>query len=311
MARNTAFWKGTEMAVLVVGSIAFDTVETPHGRREEMLGGSATHFSCGARYFTDVRVVAVVGSDFPSGGLEFLRSRGVDLDGLQVREGKTFRWEAAYDGDMAQAETLATHLNVFEDFSPEIPESYKDSPFLFLANIDPDLQADVLRQVEKPVFVAADTMNHWIAEKKESVRELLASADAAILNDAEVRMLTGEANLAVAAERIRSYGTKYVVIKKGEHGAVLFSGESYFSLPGLPLVDVHDPTGAGDTFAGGFMGRLAQLGEVTESALREAVLYGSAMASFNVQAFGVEGTANLTPEDIERRLEVFRNLVRV
>jgi len=299
------------MSVLVVGSIAFDTVETPHGRREEMLGGSATHFSCAARYFTDVRLVAVVGSDFPSEGLEFLRSRGVDLDGLQVREGKSFRWEAVYHGDMSQAETLATHLNVFRDFSPVIPESYKDSPFVFLANIDPDLQAEVLRQVKKPVLVAADTMNHWIADKKESVRKLLASADAAILNDAEARMLSGEASLPLAAERIRSYGTKYVVIKKGEHGALLFSGQTRFALPGLPLSDVRDPTGAGDTFAGGFMGRLAQLETVTESALREAVLYGCTMASFNVQAFGVEGTASLTRQDIDRRLEEFRNLVRL
>jgi sugar/nucleoside kinase (ribokinase family) len=305
------FSREVQMSVLVVGSIAFDTVETPHGRREEILGGSATHFSCAARYFTQVRVVAVVGSDFPSSGREFLESRGVDLEGLQVREGKTFRWEAAYHGDMAQAETLATHLNVFKDFSPEIPESYKDSPFVFLANIDPDLQADVLRQVEKPVLVAADTMNHWIVEKADSVRSLLSSVDAAILNDAEARMLTGEQNLTRAAQEIRSYGTKYVVVKKGEHGAVLFCGDARFALPGLLLVDVVDPTGAGDTFAGGFMGRLAQLGEVTEANLREAVFYGSAMASFNVQAFGVEGTANLTPEDINGRLEEFRSLVRI
>jgi len=299
------------MSVLVVGSIAFDTVETPHGRREEMLGGSATHFSCAARYFTQVRVVAVVGTDFPAAGREFLESRGVDLEGLQVREGKTFRWEAAYHGDMAQAETLATHLNVFKDFSPTIPESYKDSPFVFLANIHPDLQADVLRQVEKPVLVAADTMNHWIVDKKEAVKSLLASTDVAILNDAEARMLTDEHNLTLAAQKIWSYGTKYVVIKKGEHGAVLFCGEVCFALPGLLLLDVRDPTGAGDTFAGGFMGRLAEMGEVSEATLREAVLYGSAMASFNVQAFGVEGTANLTREDIDRRLEEFKSLIRL
>jgi sugar/nucleoside kinase (ribokinase family) len=235
----------------------------------------------------------------------------VDFDGLQVREGKTFRWEAAYHDYMAQAETLATHLNVFKDFSPEIPASYKDSPFVFLANIDPDLQSDVLRQVEKPRFIAADTMNHWIADKKESVKELLSAVDAAILNDSEVRMLTGESNLGLAAQAIRSYGTKYVVVKKGEHGAVLFCGDSCLALPGMMLIDVVDPTGAGDTFAGGFMGRLAELGEVTESALREAVLYGSVMASFNVQAFGVEGTANLTREDIGRRLGEFRNLIHV
>jgi sugar/nucleoside kinase (ribokinase family) len=299
------------MSVLVVGSIAFDTVETPHGRREEMLGGSATHFACAARYFTRVRVVAVVGSDFPSEGIEFLTSRGVDVEGLQVREGKTFRWEAAYRGDMAQAQTLATHLNVFKDFAPTIPESYRDSPFVFLANIDPDLQADVLRQVRKPVLIAADTMNHWIADKKESVRRLLGCADVAILNDAEARMLTNEHNLALAAEKIRSYGTKYVVVKKGEHGAVLFGEGLCFALPGFPLADVRDPTGAGDTFAGGFMGRIAQLGEVNEAALRDAVLYGCAMASFNVQSFGVEGTANLTEADIERRLEEFRELIRV
>jgi len=299
------------MSILVVGSIAFDTVATPYDRREEMLGGSATHFSCTARYFTEVRVVAVVGSDFPERGLEFLRSRGVDIEGLQVREGKTFRWEAAYNGDMAQAKTLATHLNVFQDFSPVIPESYKDSHFVFLANIDPDLQAEVLRQVENPVLVAADTMNHWIAGKKESVRNLLASVDAAIINDAEARMLTGASSLAVAAQRIRSYGTKYVVIKKGEHGALLFTDEFCFALPGLPLADVHDPTGAGDSFAGGFMGTLAQFGEVTQPALRRGLLYGCIMASFNVQAFGVEGTANLSHEDIERRHREFRNLVRL
>jgi sugar/nucleoside kinase (ribokinase family) len=299
------------MSVLVVGSIAFDTVETPYDRREEMLGGSATHFSCAARYFTEVRVVAVVGNDFPKRGIEFLRSRGVDIEGLQVREGKTFRWEAAYHGDMAQAETLATHLNVFEAFLPVIPESYKDSHFVFLANIDPDLQAEVLRQVKNPILVAADTMNHWITTKKDSVRHLLASVDAAIINDAEARMLTEESNLAVAAERIRSDGTKYVIIKKGEHGAILFTEESCFALPGLPLADVHDPTGAGDSFAGGFLGTLAQFGEVTETALRRALLYGCIMASFNVQAFGVEGTANLAHEDIERRLREFKNLIRI
>jgi len=323
------------MSVLVVGSIAFDTVETPYGRREEMLGGSATHFACAARYFAPVKVVAVVGTDFPAEGFEFFRSRGMDLEGVQVRHGKTFRWVAIYRGDMAQAETLVTQLNVFRDFSPAIPESYRDSPFVFLANIDPELQADVLRQVRKPVLVAADTMDHWIADKKDSVKKLLGSADAAIINDAEARMLTDETNLFVAAERIMSYGTKHVVVKKGQHGAILFcslaAGESSlltggksdwlyedleqrvspFALPGLPLSDVRDPTGAGDTFAGGFLGRLAQLGEVTESSLREAVLYGCVMASFNVQAFGVEGTANLTEEDIDRRVQVFRNLVRV
>ncbi len=299
------------MSVLVVGSIAFDTVETPHGRREEMLGGSATHFACAARYFTRVKVVAVVGTDFPSSGREFLEGRGVDLEGLQVREGKTFRWEAAYHGDMAQAETLATHLNVFEDFSPTIPQSYKDTPFVFLANIDPDLQADVLGQVERPLLVAADTMNHWIVDKRESVRKLLGSADVAILNDAEARMLTGEHSLHLAGQKIRSYGAKYVVIKKGEHGAVLLCGEACFALPGMLPVEVVDPTGAGDTFAGGFMGRLAEIGEVTEATLREAVLYGSVMASFNVEAFGVEGTANLTREDIDRRLREFRDLIRV
>lgn len=299
------------MAVLVVGSVAFDKVETPFGLREEMLGGSATHFACAARYFTQVRVVAVVGSDFPDSGREFLESRGVDLEGLQVREGKTFRWEAAYHGDMGQAETLATHLNVFKDFSPVIPDSYKETPFVFLANIDPDLQSDVLGQVEKPRFVAADTMNHWIAEKKEAVRKLVGSADAAILNDGEARMLTDEHNLSLAAQKIRSYGTKYAVIKKGEHGAVLFCGESCLALPGLPLLDVVDPTGAGDTFAGGFMGKLSQLGKVTDASLREAVLYGSVMASFNVQAFGVEGTANLTEDDIVKRLELFQSTIRV
>jgi len=249
------------MSVLVVGSIAFDTVETPHGRREEMLGGSATHFACAARYFTQVRVVAVVGTDFPSGGIEFFNSRGVDVEGVQVREGKTFRWEAVYHGDMAQARTLATHLNVFKDFAPTIPDSYRDSPFVFLANIDPDLQADVLRQVKKPILVAADTMNHWIADKRESVRKLLGAADVAILNDAEAKMLTDEHNLAPAAEKIRSYGTKYVVVKKGEHGAMVFGEGLRFALPGFPLDDVRDPTGAGDTFAGGFMGRIAQLGD--------------------------------------------------
>ncbi len=299
------------MPVLVVGSIAFDTVETPFGRRDEMLGGSATHFSCAARYFTQVRLVAVVGKDFPPVGIEFLKDRGVDVEGLQVREGKTFRWEARYHGDMAQAETLATHLNVFKDFSPVIPDSYKNTPFVFLANIDPDLQADVLRQVESPVLVAADTMNHWIRDKGDSVRKLLSSTDVAILNDAEARMLTGEHNLVLAAKKIRSYGTNYIVIKKGEHGALLFSADSCLALPGMLLAEVADPTGAGDTFAGGFMGRLAQLGDINEYTLREAVLYGCAMASFNVEAFGVEGTANLTQDDIETRLEEYRNLVRV
>ena len=297
------------MSILVVGSVAFDTVRTPFGAATEALGGSANYFSVAASFFTAVRLVAVVGEDFPEQHLEFLRGRGVDLRGLQRVPGRTFRWVGEYGFDFNEARTLETQLNVFADFVPKIPEDYRDSDVVFLANIDPDLQREVLRQVRRPALVVADTMNYWIAGKPESLRQTLGMVDALIINDAETRQLAQEPNLVRAARTILSWGPRILIIKRGEHGALLCVEGEWFSAPALPLEAVQDPTGAGDCFAGGAVGYLASRMRFDVAHLRRAMIVGSVMASFNVEAFSLDRLRTLTTAEIAARYETFRRLV--
>jgi sugar/nucleoside kinase (ribokinase family) len=298
------------MSILVVGSVALDTVRTPFGQADEALGGSATYFSAAASFFADVRLVAVVGEDFPDQHLEFLRSRKVDLGGLRRVPGKTFRWVGEYGFDLNQARTLETQLNVFADFAPQIPEAYRDSDVVFLANIDPDLQREVLRQVRRPALIAADTMNYWIANKAESLRQTLRLVDTLLINDAETRQLADEANLVQAARKILAWGPKSLVIKRGEYGALMVNNGNWFAAPALPLEVVRDPTGAGDCFAGGFVGYLANTMNFDDASVRKAMIMGSVMASFNVEAFSLNRLRTLTYEEIEARYRAFRRLAQ-
>ncbi|MDD5687314.1 MAG: PfkB family carbohydrate kinase [Elusimicrobia bacterium] len=299
------------MSILVVGSVALDSVKTPFGERKEILGGSATYFSYSASFFTKVNLVAVVGNDFQKEHIELLKSRNINVEGLKVVEGQTFRWCGFYEYDMNEAKTLSTCLNVFETFKPEIPESYKDSKFIFLANIDPDLQMEVLSQIKKPKLIAADSMNLWIKIKKPSLIKLLSKIDILIINDAEARLLTEQSSLIKAGRIILNYGLKYVVIKKGEHGSLLLSKDNFFSAPAYPIEEVLDPTGAGDTFAGGFFGYLAKLDKKpTEDDMKKAVIYGSVMASFNVEDFSLERLKKLTNREITARYKKFKEITR-
>jgi len=298
------------MSILVVGSVAFDTVRTPFGQAEEVLGGSATYFSAAASFFADVRLVAVVGEDFPEHHLAFLRSRKVDLRGLQRVPGRTFRWVGEYGFDLNQARTLDTQLNVFADFAPEIPEEYRDSDVVFLANIDPDLQREVLRQVRRPALIAADTMNYWIANKADSLRQTLGLVDTLLINDAETRHLAGEANLVQAAQKILTWGPRSLVIKRGEYGALMINNGDWFAAPALPLEAVRDPTGAGDCFAGGFVGYLANTMNFEDASVRKAMIMGSVMASFNVEAFSLDRLRTLTYDEIEARYRAFKRLAQ-
>ncbi|MDO8427218.1 MAG: PfkB family carbohydrate kinase [Deltaproteobacteria bacterium] len=296
------------MSILVVGSVAFDSVETPFGKAEEVLGGSATYFSTSASYFTDVKLVAVVGTDFPDIHIEGLKSRGIDVSGLKKVPGKTFRWRGRYDYDLNQAHTLETHLNVFSSFNPEIPESYRESPFVFLANIDPELQIKVLEQVKGAKFVACDTMNFWIEGKPDALRKLLKKVDLFVINEGEAREFSGTASLVKAARKILNNGPKTLIIKRGEYGALMFNHGSVFSAPAYPLEDIFDPTGAGDSFAGGLMGYLANTGDLSEANLRRAIIFGSVMASFNVEAFSLERLNSLCLNDIKMRYSEFKRL---
>ncbi|HEY3447446.1 MAG TPA: PfkB family carbohydrate kinase [Myxococcales bacterium] len=299
------------MPVLVVGSVALDSVETPFGKREEILGGSATYFSMAASFFSPVRVVAVVGEDFPDAHLTMLTNRGVDLSGLVKRPGRTFRWKGRYTAQqLNEAQTLDTQLNVFEQFEPELPEPYRATPFVFLGNIDPVLQAKVLDQVAKPMLVAADTMNFWIRGKLDDLKKTLSRVDLLFVNDAEARELAGESNVVRAVRRIMDLGPKTVAVKRGEYGALLFHGEKVFSAPAFPLADVYDPTGAGDSFAGGFMGYLARCGVVTDEHLRRATIMGSVMASFAVEGFSMDRVKLLTEPEINTRFGSFRALTQ-
>ena len=295
--------------VLVVGSVALDSVETPFGKADEVLGGSGTYFSSSASHFTGVQLVGVVGDDYPVEKLEPLATRGVDLAGLEKAAGSSFRWRGRYRHDLNSAETLETHLGVFSNFRPKIPDQFKRSPFVFLANIDPRLQLQVLEQVEKPRLVACDTMNFWIESRRPELVELLGHVDLITLNDAEARQLTEHTNLVQAARWIMDKGPKHVLIKKGEHGAFMFTRDSIFFAPAYPLESVFDPTGAGDSFAGGFIGYLAATGDLSDANMRRAVVVGSAMGSFAVERFSNARLLEITRADIDARIQEFRQLV--
>lgn len=296
------------MSLLVVGSVALDTVETPFGRAEDALGGSATFFSAAASLVHPVQLVGVIGDDYPVDALGFLSDRGVDLAGLERANGESFRWSGVYSYDLNSRETLETRLGVFADFSPKIPEQFRDAEWVFLGNIDPELQIGVLDQVHKPRFVACDTMNLWIEIKRQRLVELLGRVDLLMVNDGEARQLSGQHNLTKAARWIMERGPRYLIIKKGEHGAVLFTPTSTFFVPGYPLEDVFDPTGAGDAFAGGFMAHLAQGGRLDDADMRRAVVYGSVLGSYAVEKFSVERFKDLTAEEIEERVRHFREM---
>jgi sugar/nucleoside kinase (ribokinase family) len=297
------------MSLLVVGSVALDTVETPFGRAEDALGGSATFFTAAASCFCRVQVVGVIGEDFPDGGIRFLESRNADLAGLVRLPGESFRWSGVYSYDLNSRETLSTQLGVFADFRPHIPDAFRDAEWVFLGNIDPSLQLEVLEQVRRPRFVACDSMNYWIEGKRETLLELLGRVDLLLVNDSEARELAKDHNLSRAARWIQSRGPRYVIIKKGEHGAALFTPTGVFFAPGYPLEEVFDPTGAGDAFAGGLMGFLAQNGRLEEADLRRAVVYGSAMGSFAVERFSVDRFQDLTVDEIEERVRHFREMM--
>jgi len=295
--------------VLVVGSVALDSVETPFGRADDVLGGSGTFFSSSASHFAPVQLVGVVGDDYPVEKLQPLADRGVDLAGLEHAPGSSFRWRGRYRHDLNSAETLETHLGVFSNFRPKIPEQFRNAPFVFLANIDPRLQLQVLEQVEKPRLVACDTMNFWIESRRPELVELLGHVDLITLNDSEARQLTEHSNLIKAARWIMDKGPRFVLIKKGEHGAFMFTRESIFFAPAYPLESVFDPTGAGDSFAGGFIGYLASTGDLSERSMRRAVVVGSAMGSFAVEQFSNARLMEITRADIDARVQEFRELV--
>ncbi len=297
------------MSLLVVGSVAFDAVETPFGKREKMLGGSATHFGLSASFFTDVRVVGVVGDDFGEEEMAVFRDRDINTDDLErVGGGKTFFWSGRYDFDLNTAHTLDTQLNVFADFEPKLSEASRGARMVFLGNIQPALQREVREQVSGAELVALDTMNYWITSVPEQVEAAIRVVDVVIINDAEARMLSGEPNLIKAARKILSWGPRALVIKRGEYGAAMFTKDSYFAIPAYPLESVFDPTGAGDTFAGGFMGYLSSHEKVDDDTLRRAIIFGSVMASFNVEEFGTDRVRRLTHEEINQRFRDFKRM---
>ena len=298
------------MAIAVVGSIGLDTIRTPAGRVEEVLGGSAAYFSLAARHFLPVSLVAVVGRDFPAHARAMLEHPELDLSGLEVADGKTFRWEGVYSADMNSRETLRTELNVFEQFKPKLPERTRALKNVFLANIDPTLQQEVLGQLKQPQLVLADTMNYWIHSKRDELLKILRQVRMLIINEEEAREITGEALTHKAARAILSLGPETVVVKQGEHGAFLQSSGEYFSCPAVPIETVVDPTGAGDSFAGGFVGALARMGRVSDRNLRRAVVYGAVLASFTVEGFGVSGLLQATREEILSRAEGIAAMTR-
>jgi sugar/nucleoside kinase (ribokinase family) len=296
------------VSLLVVGTVALDSVKTPFGNVDNALGGSATYFSVSASYFTDVRLVAVVGEDFPREHTQFLKSKNIDIRGLEVQKGETFKWKGEYGYDLNEAHTLATHLNVLASFKPNIVDDYRQSDVVFLANVDPDIQFDVLKQVEKPKLTACDTMNYWIESKPDSLKRTLEHVDLLTINEAEIRQLSGEAGLVKAAKKVQAMGPKIIVVKQGSYGAIMFSGHSVFSAPAYPLEFVFDPTGAGDTFAGGFMGYLASTLNFSEESMRKAIIFGSVMASLNVESFSLDRLRSLDYHEIEGRYREFKKL---
>jgi sugar/nucleoside kinase (ribokinase family) len=296
------------VSLVVVGSLALDTLETPHGRAADVLGGAASYFAIAASFFGPVQMVAVVGEDFPGRELDWFADRGVDLAGVDVRPGRSLRWSGRYHEDMNVRDTLAFEANVFEQFAPELPPAYRDASYVFLANIAPTLQARVLDQVRAPRLVGADTMNLWIDTARAELDALLRRVALLMINDEEARMLSGEQNMVRAARRILAMGPGSVMIKRGEYGVLYFSGESVFAVPAYPLEEAFDPTGAGDAFAGGAMGYLASSGDLSPAGIRRAIVYGSVVASFTVEAFGLERLRTLTQEEIHRRYRQFISL---
>ncbi len=296
------------MSILVVGSVAFDTVETPFGKAEKVLGGSASFFSVAAAFFAPVHLVGVVGSDFGDQQMAAFRGRPIDTEGLLRMEGKTFHWQGKYSYDLNHRDTICTDLNVFEFFKPKIPPRYRRSEFVFLGNIDPVLQLEVLEQVERPKVVACDTMNFWIQGKPQELERTLKRVDILLVNDAEARQLSGEWNVVKAARAIRAMGPRTLIVKKGEHGVLMFADEGSFAAPAYPLEDVFDPTGAGDSFGGGFLGSLAAAGGRGDEALRRAVIMGSTLASFSVEAFSLDRLLRLTRPEIDERYRLFKRL---
>ncbi len=296
------------MSILCVGSVALDSVETPFGKADRVLGGSAVYFSAAATVFKPVSMVGVVGDDYPMDDLSFLADRGADLSGIERAAGKSFFWAGRYHYDLNTRDTLATELGVFADFQPKIPDSFRDARYVFLGNIDPALQIDVLDQVEAPEVVACDTMNYWIEGSRDSLLELLRRVRILLVNDEEVRQLADEPNLLKAARWVQERGPEIVIVKKGEHGAILFGDDWIFYVPGYPLEEVFDPTGAGDAFAGGFMGHLARADSLTPADLRRAMVYGSALGSYACERFSVERLRDLSSDDVHRRVEEFRRI---
>lgn len=301
------------MKIVVVGTVAFDSIETPFGGVDRILGGSAVYVSLAARFFSpEVALVGIVGGDFPSDSIESLSDVGIDLTGLEVdHNGKTFAWAGRYNFDLNDRDTIATHLNVLSQFKPVVPEAFRESTIVCLGNLDPRVQRSVLGQTRTPKLAILDTMNYWIEQTPGELRDALGDVDCLIINDAEARQLSGEPNLVRAAAYVRRLGPRTLVIKKGEHGALLFTDAGVFSAPAYPLEDIHDPTGAGDSFMGGFAGYLAARGDFSVESYKTAVVYGSAVASFCVEKFGPERLFEITPADIERRVDEFRTLSEI
>jgi len=299
------------MSLVVIGTVAFDAIETPFGKTDKIVGGAATYASLAASYFYDkVKIVAVVGDDFPESEIKNFNAHNIDTEGLQVKPGeKSFFWAGKYHNDMNSRDTLVTELNVLADFDPIIPESYQDCEYLMLGNLTPQIQQTVIKRMRKrPKLIVMDTMNFWMDIAMDDLLQTISMVDVLAINDSEARQLSGEYSLVKAARKIAAMGPKYLIIKKGEHGALLFSEDHIFSAPALPLADVFDPTGAGDTFAGGFIGYLAKVGTINFNNMKNAIIYGSALASFCVEKFGTERLVNLTPEDVSARIQQFVTL---
>ncbi len=300
------------MSLLTIGTVAFDTIETPFGRAEYVIGGACTYISYAASYFTnDINLSAIIGNDFPIGEIKAMEDRGVNMEGLEIKQdGKTFFWEGKYHMDMNSRDTITTDLNVLDDFNPILPESYKSSKYVMLGNLTPDIQMQVLEQLDgSQKLVAMDTMNFWMDIAMDRLKEVIAKVDVLTINDEEARQLSGQYSLVKAAKTIQEMGPKYLIIKKGEHGALLFHKEEIFFAPALPLAEVFDPTGAGDTFAGGMMGYLAMTDDPSFDNMKKAIIHGSAMASFCVEKFSIDRLKSLDKAQIDARLEQFRKLV--
>jgi sugar/nucleoside kinase (ribokinase family) len=296
------------MSILVVGTVAFDSIETPFGSAERILGGSASYFALGASFFAPVRIVGVIGEDFPQEYLELFSQRQIDLEGIKKARGDTFHWRGRYHEDINVRDTLELHLNVLAGFVPDLPERYREAEYVFLGNIDPLMQIEVLNQIRRMRLVVCDTMDHWIRESLDGLRQVLKRIEMLVINDSEARLLSGQGNIVRAAREILKMGPKVVLVKRGEYGVLQFSDSSIFATPAYPLEEVFDPTGAGDSFAGGFLGQLARSGDLTQQGIRRAIVYGSVVASFTVEDFGVKRLASIALQDIEERYRKFAQL---